>query len=49
MKSYKPKLAAMNAYATIQRIAHGMNMSVLEASQLLGFDCPYSWLKSVIG
>jgi len=48
MKTYKPKLKAIQALAEMQRVAKCLNKSLMDASNEMGFDCPYSWQKALL-
>jgi len=47
-KSYKPKIEAVEAYATIQYVALLHKKSVSEMAKLLGHSSGYQWMKAVM-
>jgi hypothetical protein len=46
--SYKPKLEAMEAYATMQYVAFLHKKTVAEMAAFLGHSSGYQWMKAVM-
>lgn len=44
---YKPKIEAIDAYATMQYVAMLHKKTVAEMAKLLGHSSPYQWMKAI--